>query len=113
MEFDPELEDDLRAWVEKVDKPIDEEPWTEGQIRDKRQHVTAQQRRSVLGVHRYICVYCGGKADTVDHIVPVAKGGGRRNSNLAASCYECNKAKGVMTVEEFRASGYVPQPAST
>jgi len=31
---------------------------------------------------------------TVDHIVPLAYGGGNHRSNLQSLCYRCNKAKG-------------------
>lgn len=39
------------------------------------------------------CVYCGGPAPTVDHIVPVSKGGTSEWSNLAAACKSCNSSK--------------------
>jgi hypothetical protein len=41
------------------------------------------------------CVYCGAEDSklTVDHVVPRARGGGNRASNLAASCLSCNVKK--------------------
>lgn len=39
------------------------------------------------------CAYCGGIADTVDHIVPVASGGQHEISNYTAACRSCNSAK--------------------
>ena len=49
------------------------------------------------------CAYCG-KRDTpleIEHIIPKARGGSDRVSNLTISCHECNQKKGDMTAEEF------------
>lgn len=40
-----------------------------------------------------ICVYCGGPADTTDHIVPIAAGGSNGIENLVPACERCNKSK--------------------
>ena len=46
------------------------------------------------------CHYCGQKtapADlTMDHIVPLARGGSSTKGNLAASCKDCNNRKKQM-----------------
>ena len=39
------------------------------------------------------CAYCGGDADTVDHITPHSLGGGNEPGNLIACCRRCNSAK--------------------
>ncbi|UPZ27619.1 HNH endonuclease [Streptomyces sp. LRE541] len=39
------------------------------------------------------CVYCGGRAEAVDHIVPVAKNGTGAWDNLAPACTSCNSSK--------------------
>lgn len=39
------------------------------------------------------CSYCGDPADTVDHIVPVSKGGSSEVENLTAACNSCNGGK--------------------
>lgn len=39
------------------------------------------------------CVYCGGKAEHLDHIRPRSKGGKSTLDNLAASCARCNHSK--------------------
>lgn len=50
----------------------------------------------VLERDNYVCRWCGkGGANTVDHIVPRARGGGDEPSNLAAAHKRCNEAKGA------------------
>jgi 5-methylcytosine-specific restriction endonuclease McrA len=46
------------------------------------------------------CVYCGGSADSVDHIEPISAGGTGDWDNLAPACRSCNaskKAKPLLT----------------
>ena len=49
------------------------------------------------------CVYCGksGVPLNIEHIVPKAKGGSNRVSNLAIACVQCNQKKGARPLEEF------------
>jgi 5-methylcytosine-specific restriction endonuclease McrA len=52
-------------------------------------------KAAVLKRDRYVCFYCGGPADTVDHVRPVALGGDHYDEdNLVASCARCNAQKG-------------------
>lgn len=49
------------------------------------------------------CVYCGVDAArlAIEHIVPVARGGGNDLSNLTLACQRCNSRKGTKTAAEF------------
>jgi len=49
------------------------------------------------------CVYCDAKNVPleVEHIIPRAKGGTNRASNLAIACVKCNQKKGTQSLEEF------------
>ena len=51
-----------------------------------------------------VCHYCGrnvGAANlTMDHVVPVARGGKSVRSNCVPCCKECNNAKRAMTPAE-------------
>jgi 5-methylcytosine-specific restriction endonuclease McrA len=49
------------------------------------------------------CAYCGMEKVPlqVEHIVPKARGGTDRVSNLTLACEACNKKKGNQTAEEF------------
>ena len=57
-------------------------------------------RDGVLRRDRYICVYCAGRADTVDHVLPRCRGGGDTWFNLVAACQVCNGRKGDRTPGE-------------
>lgn len=39
------------------------------------------------------CVYCGGKAETLDHVIPVKHGGKSEPCNLVPACKSCNSSK--------------------
>lgn len=59
-------------------------------------------REGVLRRDRHICVYCGGRADTIDHVLPRCRGGGDTWFNLVAACQMCNGLKGDRTPAEAR-----------
>jgi 5-methylcytosine-specific restriction endonuclease McrA len=50
------------------------------------------------------CAYCGGKFSprslTMDHIVPVARGGRSQKGNVVPSCKPCNSKKRLLTPAE-------------
>lgn len=46
------------------------------------------------------CGYCGGFADTIDHVMPKSRGGPNTWSNLVAACLACNLLKADRTPEE-------------
>jgi 5-methylcytosine-specific restriction endonuclease McrA len=56
---------------------------------------------------RGLCHYCGRRfppaALTMDHIVPVARGGRSTRSNVVACCKECNTAKKQLLPMEWEA----------
>jgi len=72
-----------------------------------------QRRLRVLLRDGYRCVYCGGRAQVVDHIKARAFGGTDDEGNLVACCKACNEKKGR---EEARAgrtgtTPTIPTPA--
>ena len=60
---------------------------------DLRTQEWKRTRAFILERDAYTCAYCGGEADTVDHIVPKSLGGGNEAGNLLACCRRCNSAK--------------------
>lgn len=57
-------------------------------------------KRGVLRRDRHCCAYCGGHADTVDHILPRSRGGENSWLNTVASCRKCNGKKANRTPQE-------------
>ncbi|MDQ6936717.1 MAG: HNH endonuclease [Actinomycetota bacterium] len=57
----------------------------------------AATRAKVLLRDRRTCVYCAGRGETIDHIVPRSRGGPDTWDNLAACCGACNNRKGDRT----------------
>ena len=48
------------------------------------------------------CVYCGALATTIDHVLPLVRGGTNYEGNLAPCCHRCNSSKSGRTVIEWR-----------
>ena len=52
-------------------------------------------RERILIRDGYCCQYCGSEdATTVDHMLPISKGGTDDPDNLVAACTRCNYSKG-------------------
>lgn len=47
-----------------------------------------------------MCAYCGGLAETVDHIIPRSRGGDLSWENAVAACLKCNNRKANRTPAE-------------
>ena len=58
-------------------------------------------RRYILNRDQNLCYYCGKFGDTIDHLVPRAKGGYTTPANCVCACLSCNQQKGNLTVEQF------------
>jgi 5-methylcytosine-specific restriction endonuclease McrA len=50
-------------------------------------------REKILNRDGFTCYYCGQEANTVDHIVPISKGGISVEDNMIAACTRCNSGK--------------------
>jgi 5-methylcytosine-specific restriction endonuclease McrA len=51
-------------------------------------------RQAILERDGYTCTWCRGRADTVDHLVSLNRGGTHDEGNLVASCRRCNSRRG-------------------
>ncbi|NBW17882.1 MAG: HNH endonuclease, partial [Caulobacteraceae bacterium] len=50
-------------------------------------------RKQVLQRDYNTCHYCGLEANTVDHLIPISKGGTDEATNMVAACTQCNSGK--------------------
>ncbi|MFF2909402.1 HNH endonuclease [Paenibacillus sp. NPDC057934] len=58
-------------------------------------------RLFILNRDRYTCYFCGLYGDTIDHLLPRAKGGHTTPDNCVCACNLCNQTKADKDVEEF------------
>jgi len=70
----------------------------------------------LVGKQNGLCAYCDVPLVTVgrnprmatlahatlEHVVPVAAGGALDETNLVAACWQCNRLKGSLTLEQLR-----------
>ncbi len=56
--------------------------------------------KSAIKARDKMCAYCGGRAETVDHIVPRSRGGALTWENAVAACVRCNHRKADRTPAE-------------
>jgi len=64
---------------------------------------TSEQIKRLLGAANNICGYCGKPTAsiTIDHIIPVARGGSGGIKNLFPACKSCNSQKHAKEVSEW------------
>lgn len=58
-------------------------------------------RAALMHRDRYRCGYCGGKAETIDHVIPRSRGGEHSWENCVASCAPCNHRKADKLLTEL------------
>lgn len=81
-------------------------------------------RRGIFDAWEGCCAYCGRGADTLDHVLPVVRGGLTVRTNLIPACRPCNLNKGHAEVmawfrshhgwsadRELRILGWITPPA--
>jgi len=70
-----------------------------------RNDLTADQIRWMFENFPY-CVYCGNEDDlTVDHVVPISKGGENTLSNVVPACSDCNNKKRAKLIQHSSLPG--------
>ena len=72
----------------------------EQRMRRKQRRIPAALRDEMLDG---CCHYCGDEATTIDHVMPVSRGGTSDRANLVAACRRCNLEKLDFTPDEWRA----------
>jgi len=69
-------------------------------VKAPRHRIAAVSRRAVFTRDGFRCQYCGGRADSIDHVLPRSRGGPHVWENLAAACRPCNSRKRDRTPDE-------------
>ncbi len=63
-------------------------------------------RQNIFLRDDYQCQYCGDilseRKLTIDHVLPLSKGGGHEWHNVVAACSKCNNKKADRTLEQAR-----------
>ena len=68
-------------------------------------------RRAVFTRDGSTCVYCGGSATSIDHVVPRSRGGTHTWDNVVAACRRCNHTKADRSLAEM--GWALPHPPRT
>ena len=55
------------------------------------------------------CAYCDRLADTIDHAVPLVRGGTNYEGNLVPACKSCNSSKSGYLIAEWRTGKRLPR----
>jgi 5-methylcytosine-specific restriction endonuclease McrA len=58
-------------------------------------------RAGLMHRDRYRCAYCGGRAETIDHVMPRSRGGPHSWQNCVACCAKCNHRKADKLLSEL------------
>jgi 5-methylcytosine-specific restriction endonuclease McrA len=58
-------------------------------------------RRAVLEMYDYTCAYCFKHGNTLDHVVPRARGGTNTWGNVVVACTKCNNKKADRLLSEL------------
>lgn len=62
--------------------------------------LTAAEWRQIQAQYGHRCLACGSDGPlTIDHIVPVSKGGANTAANVQPLCGPCNSSKGTKTID--------------
>ena len=84
------------------------------QNKNRNSHQKRELKRTLFGSRLTMrCCFCGCRLSfdeaTLEHIVPLSKGGGWKPANLTISCSECNENRGPADFEVFK-SWYKANP---
>ena len=60
-------------------------------------YTTAEHIKARFEMWGGMCYMCGKPANSVDHVIPISKGGAHFPANLRPACISCNSSKGART----------------
>lgn len=83
----------------KINLLLSDNPWVEPVVTDQWSEVIAAARRGrgccgICGERVDLTVTCGPKQPTIDHIIPMSRGGWDERHNIQLAHRGCNSRKG-------------------
>ena len=72
----------------------------------KRQRHGSGQRKWARDIRKEKCHYCEEAGGTIDHIVPISKGGRTTQKNCVPACGKCNGSRGNDDYESFKSAAW-------
>ena len=104
---DPYIDEHLTPGIREGGEEDSTPPLRPIRTKTNRHPISARLRLKVYARSQFRCSYCGISVSdselTVDHVVPISKGGTNDIENLRAACRTCNSAKGVAGLEDLNA----------
>ena len=58
-------------------------------------------RKAALDRYGHVCAYCNKYGDTLDHVIPRARGGTHSWENVLVACFKCNNLKADSLLSEL------------
>lgn len=99
----------IREWQQQNPRYADvKRQWTAARRARKASlptyEVSERDWRRLCQRHDNRCAYCGARSKlTMDHVVPIDRGGQHSIGNLLPACGSCNSSKGPKLLVEWRA----------
>jgi hypothetical protein len=63
--------------------------------------VTSSEWLQVCEHFSFRCAYCGEPGTTIDHVIPISRGGRDAPDNVVPACHPCNSSKGAKLLHEW------------
>lgn len=82
---------------------IDRNKLARRRVRTRDGRVSKEDWEQIVKRFRWRCIYCGKKpkALTMDHFVPISKGGKHEPGNVVPACFSCNSKKQAILPDDF------------
>jgi 5-methylcytosine-specific restriction endonuclease McrA len=66
----------------------------------------AYSRTEIMARWDWTCAYCASRAEHLDHVSPLSRGGEDVPANLLPACADCNLRKGAKTLAEWALANF-------
>lgn len=72
--------------------------------REAKGQATPEQIAARVAFYGSRCAYCNGPYESIDHVVPLSRGGSNWPANLRPACKKCNFTKGTKRLLKWKAA---------